>query len=33
MPTVTVVVESGPHAIPWTHADQVKAALLDKTAS
>jgi non-heme chloroperoxidase len=24
-----VVVEGGPHAIPWTHADQVSAALLD----
>ena len=24
-----VVVEDGPHAIPWTHADQVNAALLD----
>src|SRR5258708_20180116 len=24
-----VVVEGGPHAIPWTHADQVNAALLD----
>jgi pimeloyl-ACP methyl ester carboxylesterase len=23
------VVESGPHAIPWTHADQVNTALLD----
>jgi non-heme chloroperoxidase len=23
------VVEGGPHAIPWTHADQVNAALLD----
>ncbi|HEX6453174.1 MAG TPA: alpha/beta hydrolase [Trebonia sp.] len=23
-----VVVEGGPHAIPWTHADQVNAALL-----
>ena len=24
-----VVVEGGPHAIPWTHADQVNTALLD----
>jgi non-heme chloroperoxidase len=24
-----VVVEGGPHAIPWTHADQVGTALLD----
>jgi non-heme chloroperoxidase len=24
-----VVIEDGPHAIPWTHADQVNAALLD----
>jgi non-heme chloroperoxidase len=24
-----VVVEGGPHAIPWTHADQVITALLD----
>jgi pimeloyl-ACP methyl ester carboxylesterase len=24
-----VVIEGGPHAIPWTHADQVNAALLD----
>ena len=24
-----VVVEGGPHAIPWTHAGQVNAALLD----
>ena len=24
-----VVVEGGPHAIPWTHADQVNSALLD----
>jgi pimeloyl-ACP methyl ester carboxylesterase len=23
------VVEGGPHAIPWTHAGQVNAALLD----
>ena len=23
-----VVVEGGPHAIPWTHADQVNTALL-----
>jgi non-heme chloroperoxidase len=23
-----VVVEGGPHAIPWTHTDQVNAALL-----
>jgi non-heme chloroperoxidase len=23
------VIEGGPHAIPWTHADQVNAALLD----
>ena len=23
------VVEGGPHAIPWTHADQVNTALLD----
>jgi pimeloyl-ACP methyl ester carboxylesterase len=23
------VVEGGPHAIPWTHADQVNSALLD----
>jgi non-heme chloroperoxidase len=24
-----VVIEGGPHAIPWTHADQVNGALLD----
>jgi non-heme chloroperoxidase len=24
-----VVIEGGPHAIPWTHADQVNRALLD----
>ena len=24
-----VVIEGGPHAIPWTHASQVKTALLD----
>jgi non-heme chloroperoxidase len=24
-----VVIEGGPHAIPWTHADQVNMALLD----
>ena len=24
-----LVVEGGPHAIPWTHADQVNTALLD----
>ena len=24
-----VVVEGGPHAVPWTHADQVNTALLD----
>ena len=24
-----VVIEGGPHAIPWTHADQVNIALLD----
>ncbi len=24
-----VVIEGGPHAIPWTHADQVNSALLD----
>jgi pimeloyl-ACP methyl ester carboxylesterase len=24
-----VVIEGGPHAIPWTHADQVNAAVLD----
>jgi non-heme chloroperoxidase len=24
-----VVVEGGPHAIPWTHAAQVNTALLD----
>jgi non-heme chloroperoxidase len=24
-----VVIEGGPHAIPWTHADQVSSALLD----
>jgi non-heme chloroperoxidase len=24
-----VVVEGGPHATPWTHADQVNTALLD----
>jgi non-heme chloroperoxidase len=24
-----VVIEGGPHAIPWTHADQVNAALLN----
>jgi non-heme chloroperoxidase len=23
-----VVIEGGPHAIPWTHADQVNSALL-----
>jgi non-heme chloroperoxidase len=23
-----VVVEGGPHAIPWTHTDEVHAALL-----
>ena len=23
------VIEGGPHAIPWTHADQVSTALLD----
>jgi pimeloyl-ACP methyl ester carboxylesterase len=23
------VVEGGPHAMPWTHAGQVNAALLD----
>jgi non-heme chloroperoxidase len=23
------VIEGGPHAIPWTHADQVNTALLD----
>jgi len=23
------VIEGGPHAIPWTHAAQVNAALLD----
>jgi pimeloyl-ACP methyl ester carboxylesterase len=23
------VIEGGPHAIPWTHADQVDTALLD----
>ena len=23
-----VVIEGGPHAIPWTHADQVNTALL-----
>jgi non-heme chloroperoxidase len=23
-----VVIEGGPHAIPWTHADQVNVALL-----
>jgi non-heme chloroperoxidase len=23
-----IVVEGGPHAIPWTHADQVTTALL-----
>lgn len=26
---VYVVVDGGPHAIPWTHADQVNRALLD----
>jgi non-heme chloroperoxidase len=26
--TQLIVVEGGPHAIPWTHADQVNAALL-----
>jgi hypothetical protein len=25
---VIMVVEGGPHAIPWTHADEVNAALL-----
>ena len=24
-----VVVQGGPHAIPWTHADQVNNALLE----
>ena len=24
-----IVVEGGPHAIPWTHAGQVNTALLD----
>jgi pimeloyl-ACP methyl ester carboxylesterase len=24
-----VVIEGGPHAIPWTHSGQVNAALLD----
>jgi non-heme chloroperoxidase len=24
----SVVIEGGPHAISWTHADQVNAALL-----
>ena len=24
-----IVVEGGPHAIAWTHADQVNTALLD----
>jgi non-heme chloroperoxidase len=24
-----VVIAGGPHAIPWTHADQVNTALLD----
>jgi hypothetical protein len=24
-----VVIEGGPHALPWTHADQVNRALLD----
>ena len=24
-----VVVAGGPHAIPWTHTDEVNAALLD----
>jgi non-heme chloroperoxidase len=24
----TVVIEGGPHAIAWTHADQVNSALL-----
>lgn len=28
-----VVVEGGPHAIPWTHADQVGHALLGFVAS
>jgi non-heme chloroperoxidase len=23
-----VVIEGGPHAIPWTHSDQVNSALL-----
>ena len=23
----TVVIEGGPHAIPWTHADQVNSSL------
>jgi Enoyl-(Acyl carrier protein) reductase len=26
---IQLVVEGGPHAIPWTHADQVNAALLN----
>jgi non-heme chloroperoxidase len=24
-----IVIKGGPHAIPWTHADQVNTALLD----
>ena len=24
-----IVIEGGPHAIPWTHASQVNTALLD----
>jgi non-heme chloroperoxidase len=24
-----VIIDGGPHAIPWTHADQVNTALLN----
>jgi pimeloyl-ACP methyl ester carboxylesterase len=27
--TRLTVIQGGPHAIPWTHADQVNTALLD----
>ena len=27
--TQLIVIEGGPHAIPWTHAGQVNTALLD----
>jgi pimeloyl-ACP methyl ester carboxylesterase len=29
----TVVIEGGPHAIPWTHSDQVNSALLKFVAA